>query len=172
LRSCAGYAELGISGIGRSTGHFAPGPRERALGFEAHKIAVSICLEDLEAWYISHLVAMDEAQLLVSLVDDAWFPGEQARHWHFVLSKLRAIEQRRFLVRATNTGISAIVDSSGKVVARAPAGQAALLSGRVRWLGGRTVYSYVGNAFSWLLSGVAFALALLNRSAVRRWWSA
>jgi apolipoprotein N-acyltransferase len=83
----------------------------------------------------------------------------------------RAIEQRRWLVRATPTGVSALIDPTGRVVARAPYGEAAVLHGRVGLARGRTLYERVGDApvLAAAVWGVMLAIAPRRRPRERSW---
>jgi apolipoprotein N-acyltransferase len=139
-----------------NTGHFVAGPRTGPLEFHGQLLGVTVCYEDLHSLYVSGLVEAG-AGILVNLSNDAWFPHEAAAEWHFALAKLRAVEQRRFLVRATNNGVSAVIAPTGRVVEQAPALVEATLSGRVAWLEGRTPFSYVGNWPWWILSFLTLA---------------
>jgi apolipoprotein N-acyltransferase len=162
-----------------NTGHFVAGPRTGPLEFHGRLVGVTVCYEDLHSLYVSGLVKAG-AGIIVNLSNDAWFSHGAAAEWHFALAKLRAVEQRRFFVRATNNGVSALVGPTGRVLNRAPALVEATLSGRVAFLEGRTPFSYVGNWPWWILSlltmaaGVGGPFAFGSRPGVRfprsSWW--
>src|ERR1041385_6942176 len=98
-----------------NTGRFTPGKSLAALPLDGHKVSVHICYEDVEPAFINKMMRADPADLLVNITNDAWF-GDSTEPWiHLALSKFRAIEQRRFLARSTNSGVSAIVDPAGRV---------------------------------------------------------
>jgi apolipoprotein N-acyltransferase len=64
--------------------------------------------------------ALPEAQFLINVSNDAWFGDSFAPHQHLQMARFRALETGRFLLRATNTGISAIIDERGRVIAEVP----------------------------------------------------
>jgi apolipoprotein N-acyltransferase len=96
------------------------------------------------------------ADALVNVTNDAWFGHSSARFQHFQIARMRALEEGRYLIRATNDGISAVIGPHGEVVARAPEFRPALLVSKVTPLAGLTPYAHVGN---WLIVPLA-ALAL------------
>jgi len=107
------------------------------------KISASICYED--SYPTSLHVATRESGLLANVTNDAWFGRSGARYQHLQIARLRAIEGRRFLVRAANDGVSAIIGPSGAVVAQAPEFTQAILRGRIQLRHGTTPYLVAGN---------------------------
>jgi len=77
------------------------------------------------------------AGLLVNLTDDGWFASDKAAAQHLELTRLRAVETRRWLVRASNSGISAFIDPTGRVAAALPFGAIGVLRHRIE-VGGPT----------------------------------
>jgi apolipoprotein N-acyltransferase len=121
-----------------------------ALRLGAWRIAVPICYEVVRPDFVRRMVRDAQPNLLVTLANDAWF-GDSSEPWiHLSLARLRAIEHRRWLVRATNSGISAIVDPAGRLVARTGVLTRENLRGTVHALDGRTVYGRVGDWPGWL----------------------
>jgi len=88
------------------------------------------------------------ARYLVNPSNDTWIPGEKFADMQFDIVSLRAIEQRRTLVRASTSGPSAIVDPSGRVLGRTKAFERSIAQGVVRPQDGRTVYGRIGDAFA------------------------
>ncbi|HEY4746978.1 MAG TPA: nitrilase-related carbon-nitrogen hydrolase, partial [Steroidobacteraceae bacterium] len=86
----------------------------------------------------------------------AWFGHSSARHQHFQIARMRALEDGRYLVRAANDGISAVIGPHGEVIARAPEFRPLVLVSRIVPLRGLPPYAHVGN---WLVVSLA-ALAL------------
>jgi apolipoprotein N-acyltransferase len=78
---------------------------------------------------------------------------------------LRAVETRRYLLRSTTTGITAVVAPTGEVVRRAPIDEPAILLADVQLLAGRTVYTRIGDAFAWACTGAIAALLVFGRAA-------
>ncbi|HTU99698.1 MAG TPA: nitrilase-related carbon-nitrogen hydrolase, partial [Luteitalea sp.] len=79
---------------------------------------------------------------------------------HFQQARVRAVETGRFLVRAANTGVSAIIDPHGRVIVQSPLFETGTWKGEVRWLDGRTVYSRIGDSVAWASMLVTLALLL------------
>lgn len=115
--------------------------------------------------------ALPEAQLLVTLSNDAWFGSSFGPHQHLQIARARALETGRWLVRSTNTGLTVIVDTLGEVVAAAPQFEVAVARGRAEWRTGITPFVRLGNwpallvslgllgfgAWRWRRSGARFA---------------
>ncbi|MEO8308147.1 MAG: apolipoprotein N-acyltransferase [Pseudomonadota bacterium] len=114
-----------------------------ALSVAGMKIAASICFED--SYPTSLHVATRESGLLANVTNDAWFGKSGARYQHLQIARMRAIEGRRFLVRAANDGVSAIIGPSGAVVAQAPEFKQVVLRGNIQLRNGTTPYLVVGN---------------------------
>lgn len=124
-----------------------------------HKVTVLICYEDILPAFTNRAVNAGAPELLVNITNDAWF-GDTTEPWqHLALAKFRAIEHRRFLVRSTNSGVSAIIDPMGGVVTHTKTFTAEAQEGTVRWMKSRTVYEVVGDFLWWL---VAIAMAYVS----------
>ena len=106
-------------------------------------IAPSICYEDI---FGSELLGyFPEANLLVNITNNAWFGKSFASEQHFQMSIMRAIESGRYLLRATNTGVTAIVEPDG-TVERAQSFKYSILSGTIEPMIGNTPYTKYGNS--------------------------
>ena len=105
--------------------------------------------------------------MLVNVTNDAWFGRAGARYQHFQIARMRAIESRRFMLRAANDGVSALIDERGRAVAVAPEYEPAVLRGTAQPRAGRTPWLVLGNTP--VVAGAAVALALLlGRARLRR----
>lgn len=91
-------------------------PVQAPIVVDGHTVGVSICYEDAYAGEIAR--ALPAAGLLVNVSNDAWFGDSIAPHQHLQIARMRALEAGRYLLRATNTGISAVIDHRGRVLAR------------------------------------------------------
>ena len=127
-------------------GRFAQGAFSTPAVLGGRRLAVSICLEDILDEPIRRAVQTGAPELLVNLTSDAWFGESRIPALHLALARLRAIEHRRFLVHATNTGVSATVDPNGRLVTSLPPLRAASAATTIRWLCPRTIYEEVGRA--------------------------
>jgi apolipoprotein N-acyltransferase len=109
------------------------------------RIATPICYEVIVAPFVRRMVREARPQLLVTLANDAWFGDSQEPWIHLALARLRAVEHRLWLVRATNSGISAVVDPTGRVVARTGLGTRENLRAEVRPRDPATLYARFGD---------------------------
>lgn len=151
--------------ISKNSGRFTPGVTPNAIEFEGHRIAPLVCYEDVVPSFVRGFVRATRPELLVNLTNDAWF-GDTTEPWeHLALAKFRAVEHHLFLVRATNTGVSAIVDPVGRVLTHGPVFERATLHGTVRWMQETTLYQAVGDVMGW---GSLLAVALLLWRGRRR----
>jgi apolipoprotein N-acyltransferase len=114
------------------------GADQPPLSLAGEKVAVNICYEDVFGAEIRR--ALPEATLLVNLSNVAWFGDSLAPAQHLQIAQLRALETGRTMLRATNTGMTAVVDPDGGVRARLPAFQAGALQAQVRGYTGSTPY--------------------------------
>jgi apolipoprotein N-acyltransferase len=122
------------------------------------RLALGICYED--AYGSANLQALATAGLLVNVTNDAWFGHSWARHQHFQIGRMRAIEAQRPLLRAANDGISAIVGARGQVLAQAVQFEPTVLRGTVQPRIGLPPYARVGNWLIVLLGLLGAALAV------------
>lgn len=146
--------------------NFTPGPAVQApLLLSGQKVAVNICYEDVFGEEI--IRALPEATLLVNLSNTAWFGDSLAQPQHLQIAQMRALETGRPMLRATNTGMTAVVGPRGRVErVLPPFGEGALL-GEVSGYAGATPYVRWGNAAALLLVaiGLLAPLAASRRSA-------
>ena len=119
------------------------------------QLAATICYED--TFGHAQRAASGAADVLVNVTNDAWFGHSPARYQHFQMSRMRAMEVRRWLIRSANDGVSALVAPDGKVSARAAEFRPAVLRGTVTPRRGLTPYARFGD---WPVLGAA-VLALL-----------
>jgi len=150
-----------------NSGQFSPGKSFEPLPFGEHQIAVFICYEDIMPSFVNTMMSHRQPELLVNMTNDAWF-GDTNEPWeHMALSKMRAVEQRRFFVRSTNSGISGFVDPVGRLLQRTPTFQQAAITQEVAWLKLRTPYQFLGEKPWWLASAAAFVCALVRRKKAK-----
>jgi apolipoprotein N-acyltransferase len=143
------------------TGRFSPGPEAGTLKLGDHEIAVSICYEDVLPTVVRRGVAAGHPDLLINISNDAWFGATPESEIHLALAKFRAVEHRRFLVRSGNTGVSAFIDPTGRVLARSRPFQQETMMHEVRWLRGRTVFEALGSAPWWLATALSLLAAFV-----------
>lgn len=131
------------------------------------KLAASICYEDAYGNTISR--SIEGADVLVNVTNDAWFGKSTARFQHFQIARMRAIESQRYLIRAANDGISAIVGPRGEIVAEAPQYTRTVLRASVTPRTGLPPYARWGNLLILSLSGLALTgVVAWNQRQLRR----
>ncbi len=131
------------------------------LRLKGHPVGTSICYE---AVYGNEVIAaMPEAKFLVNVSNDAWFGDSLAPHQHLEITRSRAVETGRYLLRATNTGISAVIDPMGRIINKSVQFQDDVVRATIQPYSGATPYARWG---SWgiisLVSIYLFVLGLLR----------
>ena len=146
---------------------FSLGPKNpKPLALAGQLVAPNICWED--AFGEEIIRQLPEATLLVNVSNVAWFGDSLAPAQHLQISRMRAIETGRTMLRATNTGVTAIIDPRGRVVARLPQFAEGILVGEVRGYVGASPYVRFGNVPIVLIClAVIAALALRARRVGR-----
>ena len=141
---------------------FARGGDDKPLiALAGHQAGINICYEDA---YGNEVVrGLPEAAFLVNASNDAWFGDSLAPHQHLEIARMRSVETRRFLLRATNTGISAIIDQHGRLRGTSPQFEKATLSDDIIPLRGTTPYAWLGNVAVVVLALLMIAVVLLRQ---------
>ncbi|RJQ86477.1 MAG: apolipoprotein N-acyltransferase [Desulfobacteraceae bacterium] len=144
-------------------GDFKAGRRGDTLVWKGRPLGMLICYEAIFPG-LARAMVQNGAQMLINITNDAWFGRTSAAHQHFSMAVLRSVENRRFQVRAANTGISGFIDPTGRILAASALYADATLTAQVALLKGRTLYSRWGD---WPLVA-ACSLALAAPVVVRR----
>jgi len=122
-------------------------------------VGISICYEDVFGEEV--IRGLPEASLLVNVSNDAWFGDSFAPHQHLQMARMRSMETARPMLRATNNGISAVIDHYGNVLSMSPQFEVTVLDGKVQPQTGATPYVLVGN---WpVLFGLFLAVGISGR---------
>ncbi len=108
------------------------------------RLAMAICYEIVYPNLVR--VGAEAADALVTISNDAWFGRSMGPHQHMQMAQMRAIENGRWLLRATNSGVTAIVDANGRITAQLPQFEAAALTGEFHSMTGTTPYTRLGDA--------------------------
>ena len=111
---------------------------QQPLAVAGQRVAVDICYED--AFGAEIIRQLPQATLLVNVSNVAWFGRSVAPQQHLQISQARALETGRYMLRATNTGMTAIIDQRGKVSKVAPEFSTAVVNGEVQGFAGATPY--------------------------------
>ncbi len=157
------FARKLVAGVG----DFSPGDNDTPLADDGVRIGMLICYEAIFPELAQKRVAQG-ANLLVNISNDAWFGDTSAPLQHLHLSVLRAVEQNRFVVRATNTGISALIDPKGRITHQSRLFQSGTLyASEVALIEERTFFSRHGRTVTVsLFAATALLLAIAARRTV------
>jgi len=130
----------------------------------------SVCYED--AFNQEQLAFLSDATLLVNVTNDTWFGDSTAPHQHLQISRMRALEAGRYLMRVANSGVSAVIGPDGKIEARSPQFEPYVLRASVVPMTGLTPFARMGNTpiilvllLPWLLWGLKIVRNRSQRSA-------
>jgi apolipoprotein N-acyltransferase len=136
-------------------------PVQVPLAVAGQHVAVNICYEDVFGEEI--IRQLPRATLLANFTNDAWWGESFASQQHLQISQMRAQETGRYMLRATNTGVTAIIDQRGRVQVAAPQFVTTTVQGTAQGFAGRTPYGLWGN---WPFLALA-AFMLLSAIALR-----
>ena len=145
-----------VSRISSEVGDFAPGDHVVLLPAGPHRIGAFICYESV----FPHLVrrfAAQGAELLVNISNDGWYGRTAARDQHLEIVRMRAAENRRWILRATNDGITATIDPAGRVVRHLPSYLEGAATTGYSWIATQTPYTRYGDWFVLLCALLAAA---------------
>lgn len=144
--------------ITKEAGDFARGTERTVFNAGGYKLGVFICYESVFPDEV-RLFARNGAQLFANTSNDEWFGPWGAPAQHLNMVRMRAIENRRWALRATDTGITVSIDPYGRVVARAPRHVRTTLEAPFGLESGTTFYTRHGDWFAWgcaIISLLAF----------------
>jgi len=124
--------------------NFVSGRQEKPLlTLVGQKVGISICYEDVFGEEV--IDALPEATLLINASNDAWFGDSVAAPQHLQIARMRSLETARYLLRSTNTGVSAIINDKGDIEAKSPQFEVDVLTGEIQPMKGMTPYAVFTN---------------------------
>lgn len=132
---------------------------QQPMTLAGQQVAINICYEDVFGEEI--IKQLPQATLLANVSNDAWFGRSIGPRQHLQISQMRAVETGRYMLRATNTGVTAIINERGMVLDEAEIFTTTALEGMAQGFSGATPYVRFGNSIVLALSGTLLALALL-----------
>jgi apolipoprotein N-acyltransferase len=141
-----------------------PGKSHKLIKTELGRIGTSICFESLFP-QVSRVETRRGAAILTVITNDSWFGRTQAARQHMMMSKLRAAENRRYVVRAASTGVSAIIDPYGRTVRELGAHRQGTVTGRIAPGRGLTPYARFGDWFAYVCAGMVLLGLWRSRGA-------
>ncbi|SOD40753.1 apolipoprotein N-acyltransferase [Nitrosovibrio sp. Nv4] len=139
---------------------------QKPLNIAGQRVAVNICYEDVFGEEI--IQQLPQATLLANVSNDAWFGRSIGPRQHLQISQMRALETGRYMLRATNTGVTAIINERGKVLQEAEVFTTTALHGIAQGFTGATPYVRFGNSLMLGLAGIILLIAVLPVSRGRR----
>ncbi len=129
--------------------NFVPGNQRRVFSTGGHRFGIFICYESIFGDEIREF-ALKGAQVLVNLSDDGWYGDTSAPWEHLDMARMRAIENNRWLLRDTNTGLTSSIDPNGRIVARMPRHIRGAVEVPFAFRNGLTFYTRHGDWIGWL----------------------
>jgi apolipoprotein N-acyltransferase len=144
---------------------FLPGDTPPAAETDIGIAGLSICFESMYSWHVRQSVRKG-ARFLVNISNDGWFGRTSEPVLHVRQASVRAIENRRFLVRSSNNGISAIITPDGEMAARSGLFTTECLAGEIVTLDSKTIYGLLGD---WIIyAAVLVLMAMLVAALVKK----
>ncbi len=140
-------------------GQMTHGQRRVVFAANGHRYGVFICYESIFADEIRQFVKAG-ADVLVNISDDGWYGDTSAPWQHLNIARMRAVENDRWLLRDTNSGITTVIDPYGSVVESAPRHVQTSLYARFNYISRQTFYTRHGDLFAWLCAIIAIVLAV------------
>ena len=149
-----------VNKITPEVGNFVAGTKYEVAKTPAGGVGVLICYEAIFPQLARKLTAAG-AGVLVNISNDAWYGESAAAYQHLEMARLRAIENRRYLLRATNDGVTTVIDPYGRLGPQLPRNQQGVLAVKFGFEARKTFYTAYGDLFAWVC-GIAAALMLLR----------
>jgi apolipoprotein N-acyltransferase len=143
---------------------FISGNRRVIFDASGHRYGAFICYESIFGDEIRHFAA-NGAQVLINLSDDGWYGDSSAPWEHLDMARMRAIENDRWLLRATNSGVTAAIDPYGRVVQQMPRHVRGALLARFNYISDETFYTRHGDWIAWVCA--IFAALILAMGIMR-----
>lgn len=142
-------------------GDFEAGTIGNTLQWKDQQLGVQICYEIIFPG-LSRAMARNNASLLINITNDAWFGTTSGPYQHFSMTVFRAVENKRSLARAANTGISGFIDPAGRILAATALLEEAAVIRSIPLLKEKTVYTIIGDLFARMCMAIVVLAALLN----------
>lgn len=147
-----------VNRITKETSDFVPGHDIKVMPAVGHRFGTFICYESAFPDLVRQFTKQG-ADVLVEMSNDGYFAHLPAREQHLLLGRMRAVENRRFIIRATNDGITAVIDPAGRIVQQLP--QFTEVASRIAYGGvkANTFYAEHGDWFAWSCLAIGVVLA-------------
>jgi apolipoprotein N-acyltransferase len=142
-------------------GDFSRGTERKVFDLGGTRVGVNICYETIFPEDVREFVA-NGAQVLINISDDAWYGESGASFQQWQMARMRAIENHRWVLVATNSGITGAIDPAGRVVARAERNRRTALTAPFTPLSELTIYTQYGDFFAWTCVVISLIVILLR----------
>ncbi len=149
----------------REVGNFTPGTERKVFDLDGSRASVVICYESIFPNEVRQFT-LNGAQVLINISNDGWYGETGAAFQHLQMARMRAIENHRWLLIDTNSGITAAVDPYGRIVARAERNVRTALVAPYSPVSEITVYARYGDVFAWICVVISI-LAVFLRWRIR-----
>jgi apolipoprotein N-acyltransferase len=149
----------------REVGEFSPGSDRRIFDLNGTRFGVFICYESIYPGEVRQFAA-NGAQALINISDDGWFGHSGAPAQHLQMARMRALENHRWVLVSTNSGLTVSIDPLGRVVKMAPSDVRTALVVPYAPLAETTIYTQYGDVFAWTCVVISL-IAVLMRWRIR-----
>jgi apolipoprotein N-acyltransferase len=147
-------------------GDFRAGKVGNTIPWRNEQLGVQICYEIIFP-ELSRAMVRSQASILINITNDAWFGKTSGPYQHFSMTVFRAVENRRSLARAANTGISGFIDPAGRILTSTALLQEAVATQTVPLLKVRSIYTRLGDLFAQACLAVVL-LTILKEIVLKR----
>jgi apolipoprotein N-acyltransferase len=151
-----------VNKVSTEAGDFAAGRRVVVSPLDGHKIGTFICYESVFPNFVRQFAA-GGAEVLFNISNDGWFDKSAARQQHLNIVRMRAAENRRWILRATNDGITGTIDSAGRIRGTLPLYTQATSYTGFTFISDQTFYTRHGDWFPLLCASIALACLIAER---------
>lgn len=155
-----------VGKIVQAIGDFSPGSGSYGLSHPKGKIGVLICFETIFP-DLSRAFIQEDCRILVNITNDAWYGRTSAPYQHLSMLTFRAVENRVWIARAANTGFSAFIDSSGRILKIIPLFQTGETCATIPLRGEKTFYNRYGDLLI-VFCGIIFLIGIIFRVIKRK----
>jgi len=149
-----------IDKVTLQSGDFTPGDEASVAQINGHQVGVYICYENAFASGVRQFTA-NGAEVLVNISNDGWYGATAARYQHLLLARMRAIENQRWILRATADGITTSINRAGQITPPLPSFEPGAVTAGFSYSTELSWYARWGDWFWWLCAGIS--LTLLRR---------
>jgi apolipoprotein N-acyltransferase len=146
-----------IDKITLQSGDFTPGDESAVSKINGHQVGVYICYENAFASGVRQFTA-NGAEVLVNISNDGWYGATAARYQHLLLARMRAIENQRWILRATADGITTSINRAGQITQPLPSFEPGAVTAGFSYSAELSFYARWGDWFWWLCAAISMTL--------------